>query len=155
MANFDTTTTFPAGVYYIGDPCYVMHNEWSEICNDFFFVNRQDHGVNDGEYTLKDGRRIFVGSTAYGDGTYSLSDGGSVGVDAGCIGLVLLSDIDTTYPGNDPELGEIREFTEEFTVSMVDRGVFQFGEIGIDTADWDYEEEDEWDDDSEDETETW
>jgi len=141
MANFDTTTTFPAGVYYIGDPCYVMHDEWSELCSDFFFLNKE-HDVNDGEYTLKDGRRVFVGSTEYGDGTYSLSDGGSVGVDSGCIGLVLLSDIDTTNPENDPGLGEIRKFAEEFTVSIVECGVLQFGEIFINIGDWDDEEED-------------
>jgi hypothetical protein len=28
--------TMPAGRYYIGDLCYVMHDEWDEACALFF-----------------------------------------------------------------------------------------------------------------------
>ena len=27
---------FPAGKYYVGDLCYVMHDEWDEVCGLFF-----------------------------------------------------------------------------------------------------------------------
>ena len=30
------TATFPAGEYYIGDLCYVMHAEWGEVCDLMF-----------------------------------------------------------------------------------------------------------------------
>lgn len=40
--------TMPAGRYYIGDLCYVMHDEWDEFC---------DHLDYPGERKLKDGRK--------------------------------------------------------------------------------------------------
>ena len=143
MANFDTTVTFPAGTYVIIDPCYVLHKEWSEICNDFFFVDKTNpDSCAQGEYTLKDGRRIFVGNTAFGDGNYSDNIGNSYSVDAGCLGIILLSDIDQTDRLNDIRGGNVHSFDKPFIVSVLE-GVFSFGDIIINTRD--DEEDDEWD----------
>ena len=43
---------FPAGKYYVGDLCYVMHDEWDEVCG-LFFKGRDDHGCNQGMFELK------------------------------------------------------------------------------------------------------
>ena len=145
MANFDTKTTLPAGQYWIGDPCYVLHAEWSEICNDFFFATRNDHGCNEGEFTMKNGGRIFIGNTAYGDGYYHDNFNNGYGVDAGCIGIVPFDIIDQTDKLNDIRLGTVVNFDEDFEVS-VDKGIFQFGNIVIDTAGEDDWEEPEFDD---------
>ena len=59
----------PAGKYYVGDLCYVMHEEWDEVCG-LFFKGRTDHGCNQGEFMLKDGRRFACYNTRWGDGTY-------------------------------------------------------------------------------------
>jgi hypothetical protein len=53
-------------------------NEWKEICNDFLFAD-DDFNIQEGEYTLKNCTRIFMGSTAYGDGLYPDSDGNEYG----------------------------------------------------------------------------
>ena len=66
--------TMPAGRYYIGDLCYVMHDEWDEACTLFFPTNQSGRGI-EGEFTLKDGRRFASFTTAYGDGEYYNNQG--------------------------------------------------------------------------------
>lgn len=53
----------PKGKYYIGDICYVMRDEWSEVCSLMF-----NGDVYDGEFNLADGRRFASMSTMFGDG---------------------------------------------------------------------------------------
>ena len=60
-------STMPAGRYYVGDLCYVMHDVWDEVCDLVFPYDGR--GVY-GKFKLKDGREFAVYSTAYGDGTY-------------------------------------------------------------------------------------
>jgi hypothetical protein len=133
---------FPAGTYYIGDLCYVMHNEWVEVCN----ITIQDNALLEGAFNLSDGRRFFFGTTAYGDGEYPDNQGNLYGVDAGSIGIIAVKDISETDKEN-LELGSIHTFNEGIIVST-DNGYFQFGNVIIDTA---YEsenedEDEEWDD---------
>ncbi len=45
--------TMPAGKYYVGDLCYVMHDVWDEVC-DLMFPH-DNSGVY-GKFKLKDGR---------------------------------------------------------------------------------------------------
>lgn len=136
--------TMPAGKYYVGDLCYVMHPEWDEAC-DLFFAGRDDHGCNDGEFTLKDGRRFASFGTLWGDGTYYDQFGHSFGVDAGLIGCIKVEDIrDDTY-NNLLDLGAIIEFKEPFEVSGGKRsegwdGMIKIGFLEIATG---YEEEEE------------
>ena len=134
--------TMPAGRYYIGDLCYVMHPEWKEVCDLFFPPGHPPKGV-EGEFTLKDGRRFASFSTAYGDGTYYSNINTEHSVDAGIIGCILVEDIrDTEY--DDPQsLGAFVEFAEPFEVSN-DQGLLTFGHVQIETAggyDWEEEEE--------------
>ena len=98
-----------AGEYYIGDLCYVMNDqEWDEVC---------DNGLCDGEFTLKDGRKFALYSTAYGDGVYPTSIGGSCCVDAGSIGCILKSDIKTNKYDHINDLAVFHTFDTDFNTS--------------------------------------
>lgn len=134
--------TMPAGKYYVGDLCYVMHDEWNEVC-DLIFPDRIS-GALDGEFTLADGRRFAIYSTAYGDGTYRSSEGTYHAVDSGSIGCILESDIkDNTYEHID-DLGALIEFKTEFKTSELD-GTIHIGHVEIYTGDEDeYDEEEDY-----------
>jgi hypothetical protein len=119
--------TMPAGRYYIGDLCYVMHDEWHEVCDLFFPLDQVVRDVN-GEFVLKDGRRFasFI-STSHS-------------VDSGSIGCIRVEDIrDNTYADIE-QLGAIVEFDAPFEVSE-DHGLIHFGHVQIETA-GSYETED-------------
>jgi hypothetical protein len=131
--------TMPAGRYYVGDLCYVMHDVWDEVCDLMFpYSNTSAFG----KFTLKDGREFAVWSTAYGDGSYPDQVGRVYDVDAGVIGCILESDI------RDPEGftsgGQVIDFATEFE-TWEDRGMIRFGDISIDTAGNFYDDEDEYD----------
>lgn len=117
----------PAGKYYVGDLCYVMHDEWDEVCS-LFFKDRDDHGCNEGEFNLKDGRRFASYNTKYGDGGYWDQFGNEYGVDAGLIGCIAMNDIDLTSGHNFTSGGQIIEFKNDFFVS---------GSQGLSRQDWD------------------
>ena len=136
---------FPAGKYYVGDLCYVMHDEWDEVCGKFF-EGRDDHGCNQGMFELKDGRKFASFNTKYGDGGYFDQDGKEYGVDAGLIGCISLNDIDLNADGNSTTGGQIVQFDHDFTVSGGDSyenrrdwdGVIRIGHIVIKTDDDEY-----------------
>lgn len=136
--------TMPAGRYYIGDLCYCMHPEWTEVCRLFFPANHPPKGV-EGEFTLADGRRFASFATAYGDGEYRSSINTSHSVDSGSIGCIRVEDIrDKEYtPEFLAELGAFVEFDQPFEVGN-DQGLLTFGHVQIETAggyDWEEEEE--------------
>ena len=124
--------TMPAGRYYIGDLCYVMHPEWQECCELFFPPGAPGRGV-EGEFTLKDGRRFASFGTAYGDGTYSSNMTTVHSVDSGSIGCIRVEDICDNEYDNIEELGAFVEFAEPFEVSA-NAGILKFGQVEIDTA---------------------
>lgn len=132
-----------AGEYYVGDLCYVLHDEWDEVCG-LLFAGRNDHGCNQGEFNLKDGRRFAIYNTRYGDGRYYDQNGGQYDVDAGSIGCILLSDIDLTNIDNFVTGGEVIKFDRDFS-TFNDEGRIVIGNRAIDTAESDYDsyEEDE------------
>lgn len=132
--------TMPAGKYYVGDLCYVMHEEWNECC-ELFFKGRNDHGCNQGEFTLRDGRRFVSYNTCWGDGSYQDQLGNSYGVDAGLIGCIRVEDINLNVTNNFTSGGNIIEFTREFECFYED-GKIHIGHIVVDT-DPEYEEEPE------------
>ena len=135
--------TMPAGRYYIGDLCYVMHDAWDECVDLFFPPNEQGfpRGV-DGEFALKDGRRFASFGTAYGDGEYRSNIGTSHSVDSGSIGCIRVEDIRDNTHSDIEELGAIVEFDQPFEVSA-DQGLLVFGHVQIETAGgYDEEEED-------------
>jgi hypothetical protein len=124
--------TMPAGRYYIGDLCYVMHDEWDEACALFFPSYESGRGV-EGEFQLRDGRCFASFGTAWGDGEYYNNMGTSHCVDSGSIGCIRVADIrDDTY-GNLESLGSIVEFKEPFEVEKVGRGLLKFGHVEIET----------------------
>ena len=130
--------TMPAGKYYIGDLCYVMHDEWSEFCD----LTIKGEQCLDGEFQLKDGRRFATLRTAWGDGTYRSSINTLHSVDAGLIGCISIYDIrDQTYDLERlQQLGAIVDFEAPFEVES-DQGLLKFGSVLIETAA--NEEEDE------------
>ncbi len=135
--------TMPAGRYYVGDLCYVMHDAWTEVCRLFFPADAPPKGV-EGEFTLKDGRRFASFATAYGDGEYLSSINTSHSVDSGSIGCIRVEDIrDKEYtPEFLAKLGAFVEFDQPFEVSN-DQGMLTFGHVQIETAGgYDEEEED-------------
>jgi hypothetical protein len=129
-----------AGKYYVGDLCYVMHSEWDEVCA-LLFADRTDHGCNEGEFTLKDGRRFAIYNTAYGDGVYADQFGNSYPVDAGSIGCIRVEDV------NDPQAWlagmNVITFDQPFYTDT-DGSVISIGNIDIDT-DPEYHDEAEYD----------
>lgn len=138
----------PAGKYYVGDLCYVMHDEWDEVCS-LFFAGRTDHGCNEGEFNLRDGRRFVSYNTKWGDGGYRDQYGKEYSVDAGLIGCIRVEDVDLNHSSNFISGGQIVEFTQEFTCSgrtEDDRrdwdGVIRIGHLRINTdGDDEYEED--------------
>jgi hypothetical protein len=128
----------PAGKYYVGDLCYVMREEWDEVCG-LFFKGRTDQGCNQGEFMLKDGRRFACYNTRWGDGLYFDEARNKYPVDAGCIGCILVSDI-TLNVNNDVKSGTVHDINRDFNTSTED-GVLTFGPVVINTDSDNYEEE--------------
>jgi hypothetical protein len=131
--------TMPAGKYYVGDLCYVMHECWDEVCG-LFFKGRTDGGCNEGEFVLKDGRRFVSYNTKWGDGGYYDQNGNEYSVDAGLIGCIRVDDIDFTHEENRMDGGEVWEFRTDFNHaggrSEQGRdwdGVIQIGHVSIST----------------------
>lgn len=138
----------PAGKYYVGDLCYVMHPEWDEVC-DLLFAGRKDGGCNEGEFTLKDGRRFAIFNTLYGDGLYPSNIGRNLSVDSGSIGCILLDDI-RDADANEAKmnsLGAIVDFTTDFVTDGDSRntGTLQFGRVIVETGDLEMEYDPEYD----------
>lgn len=124
-----TSFTLPAGTFWIGDLCYCMGDaEWDEVCA----LTIDGNNVNEGKFTLKDGRQFVIFNTAHGDGEYFDDFNRSYGVDSGSIGCILVSDI-SGAKGKDPEGGHIITFESDF-VARNDYGVIQFGHVAIDTS---------------------
>lgn len=127
--------TMPAGRYYVGDLCYVMHDVWDEFCD----ITIDGHRCLDGVFTLKDGRRFATFGTKWGDGYYKDGMGRGYSVDAGLIGCILESDI------QDPEAhtsgGQIMDFAVDFDV-WEHNGMIRFGDLSIDTDGSSYEDDD-------------
>jgi hypothetical protein len=120
----------PAGKYYIGDLCYVMHGEWDEFCA----LTIQGNSLLNGEFSLKDGRRFASFTTKYGDGSYFDEEGRSYSVDAGLIGCILVEDIDLSDKSNFLNGGQVVNFDRDFT-TFSSGGVIRIGNVVIDTED--------------------
>ena len=135
--------TMPAGTYYIGDLCYVLHSSWEEVCDLVITLNE----CLEGEFTLKDGRRFAIFNTMYGDGEYNDGRGHTFCVDSGSIGCILLSDVDAEDSDTALEyakdgLAAIIKLDHSFYPQRSE-GIIQLGHICIDTSESsEYDEED-------------
>lgn len=78
-ANDSLIGTLPPGIYFFGDPCYVMqescYREWGS-----------KYDYNDGKFKIKNGF-LVAGSTDIGDGLY-IGIHQSYGCDSGCLAIV-------------------------------------------------------------------
>lgn len=129
--------TMPAGLYYIGDLCYVMdytednYDEWDEFCA----MTTEGNNCLNGHFTMKDGRTFVSFSTRYGDGEYPCSHSSNLRVDAGLIGCISLNNLKTVRTiGELNTLGTVQDFKEPFECTCDEQGVMQFGHITVDTS---------------------
>ena len=130
----------PSGKYYIGDLCYVMSDDWDEVCD---LTISRDCKVIEGEIEMKDGRRFALYSTKYGDGLYRSNIGTKHAVDSGTIGCILVNDIiDIPKFEVDGKLGAVVTIDRSFSTAERD-GLIVFGDVIINT------DSDEWYDDLE------
>ena len=125
--SYDIIDKMPAGKYYVGDLCYVMHNEWDEACKLMF--DPMNGEGSDGTFTLKDGRRFAIFGTAYGDGVYDDQEGREYSVDSGSIGCIKVEDIREEIR---EDLGNIIDFPNDFYVKK-NGGELIFGRVWINT----------------------
>ena len=146
MNKTEPLMTDTAAVYYVGDLCYVMLDEWDEIVDQTVYDNSKL------SYQLADGREYFMISTMYGDGTYNDLDGNPYSVDSGTIGAIKVSDIrnlDALKATLESGLGHIHTFDYTLRCNDCDyfEGKINIGGVMIDTDDleegYDYEEDDE------------
>lgn len=141
--------TMPAGEYYVGDLCYVMHDAWQEVCDNMFEAEKVSDGYRApavyGEFTLADGRRYALYPTYFGDGQYQDQQGRSYAVDSGTIGCILLSDLDSEEEANaKASLGNLVRFDRDFDTSE-ESGLIRIGDVHIET----FEDSVLWDEDPE------
>jgi hypothetical protein len=118
---------FDAGTFWIGDLCYVMSDEWDEVCD----LTIQNNKCVGGVYQLANGRKFGMWYTAYGDGVYFDNNGNEYPVDSGSIGIILVEDISETGR-EEINLGNVFKFETSFDTTCAD-GVFIFDNIHIDT----------------------
>lgn len=113
----------PAGEYWIGDLCYVLDDDWDEVCSLY------ESGA--GQYTMSDGRRFAMYGTFYGDGVYEDESKNTYSVDSGTLGCIKVSHID-----GPSRLGNVVKFAEPFETCELSDGVLKFGHIYINTKDF-------------------
>lgn len=123
--------TMPAGNYWIGDLCYILENEWSEVCDIMDAAEQEDpENYGSGEFVLSDGRRFAVYKTRWGDGTYEDAQGRKYSVDSGTLGCIQFNDDKSSE-----DHSHVINFRKEFDTgySDKDQSVIRFGHIHIDT----------------------
>lgn len=131
---------FPAGLYYVGDLCYLLQNEKNEIYNSMYY--KYVCGFVYGKENRRKPRLVkcenvsflaYFDRITHGGGGYSDDKGNCYGVAAGLIGIVQLTDEDLLLEAKSVEnrlSAKIIEFKEPFLVSSK-RGLFNFGDITI------------------------
>lgn len=126
-----------AGLYYIGDLCYVFNQEdWDEVCA----LTIEGSRCLEGEFEMKDGRKFAMYNTRYGDGEYYDQFGNRYSVDSGTIGCVLWKDI-SRYEYILPDVGAVVHMKEDFS-TYNHGGLICISSTTIDTAEeWEKEYE--------------
>ena len=121
-----------SGKYYLGDPCYVLHNEWDEVCGKLFSHPDYDslYSKVGMEFTLNNGVSFAMSGTYHGDGSYRNDFNNEyLDVDAGLIGVVPIDGIDTTNDRNDITLGTVIDIPQDF-ILMYHEGTISINLIG-------------------------
>ena len=118
------------GTWWVGDLCYVLDNDWDEVCGLLFNKNKESKRLG-GEYQLDNGVKFALYGTAWGDGGYYDQHGNCYGVDAGVIGCVKVDDLYKI--GESPASGgHIHTFEYDFDTGY-DEGDIFFGSLRIET----------------------
>src|SRR5207344_2307193 len=111
---------FPAGSYYVGDPCYVLGKKdqavWDQVVNQI--CAKDFNGVAE-----LNGTKFVSGGTAHGDGYYSDNKGRKYAVDSGTIACIPVKLIDMEH--FDQRLANILNFKRPFKATCVG-GNFKF-----------------------------
>jgi|WetSurSiteA1Bulk_404760.scaffolds.fasta_scaffold14398_4 hypothetical protein len=133
--------TLPAGLYFIGDPCYLIPDEDWDVIGDntnWFGANLSDNmppnDWDDGLYHWN-GKLCFASHTKHGDGCFTFSRGRrEIWVDSGTIGI-------TPFDGNPPDgaslgfwLGGVIEEHKNPIEVWEEDGVFHIGKSVIRTT---------------------
>lgn len=126
----------PAGMYYVGDPCYVFEDgdDWDVILDassDFTtpMIKHMGHAVG-------------AFDTAYGDGCYTGAAPDErefeFPVDSGLVGFVAIGLLKPAFVAElqtgDEKCGMLVNFAEPWTASSWDDGIVRIGHIFIDTT---------------------
>ena len=136
------TPTYEKGNYFIVDPCYVIGAEpfWGNLCNELLCT--EDFNKSRFATLNAEGYDIFILITEYGDGVYPVRSNkteiGEAGVDAGMLCVIPMEFIDKFCNG-DTKLGVVANLESKST-PVYENGILIFGNITVNTA---YEEEDE------------
>jgi hypothetical protein len=123
--------------YYIGDLGSLFDEKEWKIFLDQTELLQKNVEFSFGEYK---GFTFHWGTTADGDGTYKDNFGRSYDVDAGLIGIV-----SADFPASSDvwkASGQIVELKGKPRI-RIGNGIFQFGDVVIDTRSWEDEEDDE------------
>ena len=119
--------TLPAGIYYIGDPMYVLDKEeWHDMV--YLSESIYDPDIH-----------FWHHKTMWGDGYYVDNMGNGYGVDSASIGVVhfdvwkhrTMVSMKNFIAQN--HTGLLIKFEEKFTCDYED-GIFKIGDIEIDTG---------------------
>ena len=122
--------TMPPGTYYVGDLCYVLVNQWDDVCKLLI----EGENVKQGSFTLPNGTQFAIFNTAYGDGIYRDEIGNEYGVDSGSIGCVKIDNISPEILERIKNYSAVVNFPSGLSCYEVD-GVIHLGDITIDTND--------------------
>ena len=112
------------GVYFIGDPGYVLDED------KFYDITEPPaDNPNDYDFWFSDfsGDGYWFHKTRYGDGGYNDVKGNTYGVDSGNIGVVYIKDIDIEKLRELKKLGKFVKFTKDFYCQYID-GVYFIGQ---------------------------
>jgi hypothetical protein len=137
MTNNTIQKVLPAGLYFFGDPCYVLDDQdWLRFCHYFdnFFAS-SDAVVSDSLIELnEEWNGTIANYTAYGDGEYeSDCESFTCFVDSGMIGLVEGSYWEKNNQDRLNELGKVIEFNEPVLFESHDGKFFINGVLVINT----------------------
>lgn len=142
------TMKMPPGLYFVGDPYYVVgvfgdkqDDVWAEVCRQFYSDRTKE--TIEVDYG---GRRAFMTNTEYGDGIYDSNVGSEYCVDAGLIGCTPLLPGDEDFHSKLQRLGSVIYFSDEFTCyERNDHGEIRIGDevifTGYDEGTSDYDSE--------------
>ena len=121
--------SFPAGKYYLGDPCYALSDD---IYDNYWGKAGYATGT-----MLTPFGAFIVARTAYGDGEYTDGSGSMYPVDSGTIALIPWSMCEKMNEDQANRCGRVLVFREDGTFEEED-GVFNivsdYTEVRIDTS---------------------